>query len=463
MRVKYICYLITLFALLSVSTFSTQAQTVLSYGTGTTGTLSSSVPVVVYTFQGEVDDAVTLQVISLSESLQPAVSINSLTGVQVATSSSDPFSVSPGTARASVRLPESGIYTVIVTSLAGSTGDFAIRLDGVPTSQQSELTTESPITESISAGTSALLYTVTADENTPLIVTLTALTEGTIYSVRVLDFSGTSIALLSGNTQQNATVVIPAGTGIYTLEVTVNATTEGQFNIDVVPLGEQITEVDATEAATETQADTAVTPTFTPTMLTDTTDATATVAAPTVVPSATTAQQNNAPTPTMAATVAPNMATPTPTSSYTPTLMATATFTPSYTPTTPPAAQIAPEDTRFNNALAIPLDSTTSVLDFVSFPDGDSEDRVRYEVTGMNNNVAITGGRAQLVISATCFGENTDQIEFFTGGQTYSCGQTLVDREVTADSDTGSIVITAIGGEGTYVQWVLTGTATRLN
>lgn len=50
----------------------------------------------------------------------------------------------------------------------------------------------------------------------------------------------------------------------------------------------------------------------------------------------------------------------------------------------------------------------------------------------------------------------------FNRGQTFSCGQTIVDREVTADSRTGQVTITGVGGENTYVQWVLTGTATRL-
>ena len=141
----------------------------------------------------------------------------------------------------------------------------------------------------------------------------------------------------------------------------------------------------------------------------------------------------------------------------------TATYTPSYTPTTPPAAQIAPEDARFNNPLNIQLDSTASVLDFVSYPGGDNEDRVRWDIIGMNNNSSLSGGRARLVISVTCFGEGTDQVQFFTGGQTYFCGSTIVDQEVTANSKTGSVVITAVGGQGTYVQWVLTGTATRVN
>ncbi len=144
-------------------------------------------------------------------------------------------------------------------------------------------------------------------------------------------------------------------------------------------------------------------------------------------------------------------------------VQATATFTPSYTPTTPPAAQVAPPDARFNNPLNIPLDSTASVLDFVSYPGGDAEDRVRWDIVGMNQNSSLSGGRARLVIAVSCFGQGTENIQFFTGGQTFVCGQTIVDREVTYDSRTGSVIITALGGDATYVQWVLTGTATRTN
>jgi len=173
-------------------------------------------------------------------------------------------------------------------------------------------------------------------------------------------------------------------------------------------------------------------------------------------------------TPSYTPTVAQQQDAPTATytPSYTPTEPAqqpTATYTPSYTPTTQPAPQLAPEDARFNNPLNIQLDSTASVLDFVSYPDGDSEDRVRWDILGMNQNSSMTGGRARLVISVSCFGEGTDQIQFFTGGQTYACGSTIVDQEVTFNSKTGSVVITAVGGSNTYVQWVLTGTATRVN
>jgi hypothetical protein len=163
-------------------------------------------------------------------------------------------------------------------------------------------------------------------------------------------------------------------------------------------------------------------------------------------------------TPSYTATATPSY-TPTATPSYTATV--TPSFTPSFTPT--PPVPIAPPDANFNNPLTIPLDSTVSTTDFVSYPDGDTQDRVRYSVTGMNQNAVLSGGRARLIITASCFGTGTQHIQFSTGGQTYSCGQTIVDREVTADSNTGTITITATGGNATYVQWVLTGSATRTN
>ncbi|MFQ3566444.1 MAG: SH3 domain-containing protein [Aggregatilineales bacterium] len=164
-------------------------------------------------------------------------------------------------------------------------------------------------------------------------------------------------------------------------------------------------------------------------------------------------------TPTATATGQQVGPTATPTTTLTPTLVL-----PTFTAT--PPIPIAPPDANFNSPLNIPLDSTASSSDFVSYPEGDREDRGNYDITGMNQNPSLSGGRARLIITASCFGTGTQHIQFSTGGQTFSCGQTIVDREVTYDSRTGSIVITAISsqpGGSTYVQWVLTGSATRVN
>src|SRR5690606_38057484 len=233
-----------------------------------------------------------------------------------------------------------------------------------------------------------------------------------------------------------------------------------------------------TRAATPTPSITPGGPTLTPSAtatLAGTPTPSITPGGPTLTPSATPTATGTAtpsvtpggPTLTPSATAT---ATHTPTASPTtngilPTATGTATTTPTptFTPTATQAAPTAPPDANFNSPLTIALDSTASVTDFVSFPGGYTTDRMRWDITGMNPNPALSGGRARLIISARCFGTGTQNVQFETGGQTFSCGQTVVDREVTFDSRTGQVTISAVGGEGTYVQWVLTGTATRLD
>jgi hypothetical protein len=155
----------------------------------------------------------------------------------------------------------------------------------------------------------------------------------------------------------------------------------------------------------------------------------------------------------------------TPTFTFTPTRTPTPQFTPTFTftptRTHTPTGPFAPPDAEFNSPLNVPLDGNASTTDFVSFPNGDTTDKVRYDVTGLNPNSSLSGGRADLTISASCFGTGTQFITFTTGGQTFNCGQTVVSRVVTADSRTGTITINATGGTNTYVQWVLSGSAPR--
>ncbi len=153
----------------------------------------------------------------------------------------------------------------------------------------------------------------------------------------------------------------------------------------------------------------------------------------------------------------------TPTYTYTPapgeTLLPTYTYTPTYTPTVE-APPIAPPDN--NYALVVPLDGTVSLTDVVSYPDGDVEDVVSYDVSGLNNSVALPGGRADLTFQLQCTGTGTEFIVFRIDGQNYTCGGTF-HRTVNIDSRTGAIRITATGGTATYVHWTVVGSAPRLN
>jgi uncharacterized protein YraI len=119
--------------------------------------------------------------------------------------------------------------------------------------------------------------------------------------------------------------------------------------------------------------------------------------------------------------------------------------------------ETAPADTDFNPPLIIPLNQTASVSDQVSYPDGDRVDKVQYDVSGLQ-----AGATARLLITAVCAGTGMEFVTFSTGGQTFGCAQTIVNRDVTTSNKSGTITIEATGGSATSVFWVLTGTATNI-
>lgn len=479
------------------------AQSTLVYGSGATGAFSATAPLAFYTFQGQANDLVSILVLGLTPGMQPSIVLNNMSQQAIANSTNDPFSAGSSTARLSAQLPGDGIYTIIVTPANGVVGDYAIRLDGSQVASESTVDTDTPVNSPVVA-TGNTVFNVAGNPDATQVASISTSTAGFAFSALLQD-AGTTLAIVAGNDLMPAFVTIPASSSTFKIIVTSatgtdgevllslgsgpSATTDDSGDEDVVEpvVTEEVEPADGTEETTS-ESETSSTPTPSPTQQAGT-SSTATytptteqqqqqinaTSTRTPSPTPTTQQQQinitatytPSYTPTYTATVQQSTATYTP--SYTPTYtatattqQATATYTPSYTPTTPPAPQIAPEDQR-TYAFNINLDTTASILEFVSYPGGDNEDRVAYDVRGMNSNVAFSGGRARLIIAASCFGQNTNQIEFFANGQTYSCGQTIIDREVTFDSNNGSITITAVGGEGTYVQWVLTGTATRIN
>jgi uncharacterized protein YraI len=543
---------------------------VLSYGENAFGSLSAEAPLGFYSFAGTAGDLVMIQVLGASPGMNPAITLLDSTQQTLASNSNDPFGFGDGTeARISYRLEADGLYTILVSNANGAPGDYLIRLRGTPASAATGIDQDTPATADVAPGTSAQVFSVSANPAAATTLRVSTSTPDFEFSVQIRDTSGALLAVLSGSPIQPASFVVPAGDGVFEIRVVGASPTVPGVVILALGTGPSDTSATTTDAPTPPPAvtESAADDSAEPTSASSTADCSVSSSTnvnlrsgpgtnfeivgsltagitlpvlgrsidgvwyvvnlngqigwvfgpvvglegtcgtlPVVEPGAESAIEASTPTATVSATststgtvtatstatstVQTGQVTATPTASATSTtttqtdqvvqatptstftltlppptstLAPTATYTPSYTPTTPPAAQIAPEDARFNNPLTIPLDNTASVLDFVSYPDGDNEDRVRWDITGMNQNSSLSGGRARLVIQASCFGENTDQIQFFTGGQTYACGQTLVDREVTANSRTGSMIITAVGGEGTYVQWVLTGTATRIN
>ncbi len=156
-------------------------------------------------------------------------------------------------------------------------------------------------------------------------------------------------------------------------------------------------------------------------------------------------------------TVQVKSAPPLPTATYTPPPTATPYVTSAPSPTASytlaPGEQVAPMNDS-NYSLTIPYLGSGSISDAVSYPNGDTSDSVFYEVINMN---PASPDMTNIQITATCYGTGTEYMVFSTGGQTFGCGETVVNRNATYDSRTGSVIVSATGGVGTYVQWQLYG------
>lgn len=506
--------LILIWLLLTVSTVT--AQSILTYGSAVLGVIDSQNAILLYTFQGAEGDQVTIQALAITPDLNLNITLQS--GAQIiATSDNDPYTAGTQDARIEARLPANNTYLVLLSAVPGQTGDFLLKLSG-QTQASKTVVTGSPADVSVISGGTGY-YSFTADPTSTTLINLATNTPNFDFIAVLRNGAGQVVEVGFG---PSAMLSVPAGTDTYEISISSpDSLAEGFVTLTLALSDPSTTQLPPAPVATEevgapppnqvidpngpcvifttgvinvrsgpstddtvlTQIQAgqnyAVTGVYTNWYQIEVPGvgsgwvrndvvqqggncANIPIAAPPI---------NNQPPPTitpMPTTSNNNNTAPTATYTYTPTSTsetnnptATATMTPSATPTT--AAQIAPEDARFNTPLTIPLDNTASVLDFVSYPNGDREDRVNWDITGMNQNVSITGGQARLVITVSCFGEGTEHLQFVTGGNTYTCGNTIFDKVVTANSKTGSVVITAVGGDATYVQWVLTGTATRTN
>ncbi len=446
----------SLFALLVVFTSVAYAQSgnLLTYGQAVTGSIGANNPLAFYTFNGTEGDLVTIRVISLSPDFDATITLNAPAQPQLAFNDNDPLGPNSRDARVDYRLTRSGIHTILVGSVG--VGDFVLLLDGRPAAQ-AEALVGGAITADLAASTS-LLYSFSALPEQPAVLTISSETPDFAFVAVVRDSDGRIVAILNGSTGRAATFLVPPGEETYEVEISPASMVDGTLTIEYAAQTGAAVTIPA-PAPTQDGAPQATLE--------------ATVEA---IPEVATedATQDAAPVaPTLTPTLAPDQEAPVATLTYTPTdVPFTPTYTPTdvptevpptatYTPTDPPPT--APPDANFNNPLTIPLDGSASSSDYVSHPEGDTVDRVRWDITGMNPTTVLSGGRARLVITVSCFGSGTEHVQFFTGGQTYTCGQTIVDREVTNDSRTGQVTITAVGGDATYVQWTLTGSATRIN
>lgn len=482
----------------------------LAYGDRVTGALSAAAPSAFYSFDGTAGDLVALRAVSLSPDLQVSLTVLSASG-PLAFSTSDAATPTVGDSSLTLRLAQSGSFQIFVGSVTGAEGNFAVLLDKIDTSAPTPLPLDQVVEVAFAPGSLAQAYSLTTSGANPTTLIINNVSSDFLFTAWVFDAEGILVAALTSADIQNGALTF--------------ALTDGSYEVVIVPLDSQaqgiVTLSVAPQAAVQPVAPPAATAPSgsAPAGVCSVTPANNAVnvrSAPTEnasiigsLPVGTFApadartesgwyritlngQQGwvagfvvvtngdcsalpyvDAPPPSATEDVSGQggqvtQAPPTATEQGNQQTAPTATQEQQQQATEPPppptattAVQEAPADANFNAPLDVPLDGTAFSSDFVSFPTGDTEDRVRYSVTGLNPNVALPGGAANLQIIASCTGTGTENIEFFTGGRTYGCGDIVFQQLVSFDSNTGTITIRAIGGSATYVQWTLTASAPR--
>jgi uncharacterized protein YgiM (DUF1202 family) len=506
MRSKRVIFLILCALLMFASSLSAQSNT-LTPNTAQMAALTAESPVGLYTVSGTAGDFVQIQLVALDPDLHLSASLNNPSQQNIASS---PASFGNSTSL-SAYLPTSGIYTVLV---GGNPGNYLIALSTVSVGDPLEIApgvAQAAILDG--ASSQAFTFSTTAEATALSLAT----SPDTTYQASLINGSGAVIGTVNG---VSACFSLPENDH-YTLVLQGQDDSAGQVSLNLGNACGVSSAPGATTSSTPPQIPPAgaasignesvctaysnsnvnvrtgsgtefnavgTLPTGTAATVTGRTANNwlqvnfpggagyvfadvVTLSGPcqtiaSLPNSAPTGNQGQAaPMPTAESSTQGGQSQPT--SQYTATATtvvsnapaATATITPIVIPTDIPP-QSAPADGSF--ALNVRLDETATLSDYVSYPNGDTEDVISWRAEGLNPSVAQSGGLADFTVRFSCSGPGVENILFRIGQDTYNCNETYV-RRVNADSNTGAIRVIATGGFNTYVQWTLHASLPRAN
>lgn len=448
-----------------IGTVSAQGG-LLTYGETRSEALTDASPQVLYSFNGNADEVVTVYVLSWNDTFQPSLTILGPTG-QIAFTSSDALSPIFNDARATVRLPAAGNYSMLVGSANNIFGNYTIALRLTTPGISTQLSAE-PVTLDIPPGGQSQAFTLPASPDSAIPVTIASSTADFIFSAQVSAPDGRVVMAVDG-ALSSVNAVLPPGDGTYTIVVRAsNATDSGTLTISqsgdvpVVTTNNTGGGESPAPAATEEVGSTNPPPT----------DQCAAIAGGSGVnvrsgpgtnydvigglsPNANivvTGQNNGWYTGTTvfgqgwvagsvvslsgpcnnlpfveapAAPVAPvaTQAPSQPTATYTATTannnnnnnQPTATYTATYTvtPTATEAQQLAPIDSDVLN-FTVDRDAGGQFTNDVSSPNGDTTDRIRITIDNLFNQPPNNFREMNILI--TCFGEGAENLRWGSGG-----------------------------------------------
>jgi hypothetical protein len=187
-------------------------------------------PQVLYTFNGTAGDLANLQVIGISQDFDPQVTVLTPSGALLGTSVDNQFSFNVTDAAVTAYLPETGIYSALVSGEGALGGTFVIRVTTRPPvfaqeigfSETIELEAPPP-DASIARPNPPQYFTFEANSDCPTTLVFNNLTEGEPYTFpfvfTVRDSEGITIAQMIGGRQTENRIVVAANSGTYEVEI----------------------------------------------------------------------------------------------------------------------------------------------------------------------------------------------------------------------------------------------------
>ena len=212
-----------------------QGGETLAYGSNIVGNTTAEIPYAIYAINMNQGDTISLLVAGLTPDMLPSVSMVGPSQNPLAVSEADPFSPAGShRTRIDYRADQTGGYTIIVTNLNGSPGQFLLMLDGQPASASTSLTLDTPAIATIDSSSALAVYNFQLSTGGNLL-TLSTQTPGFSFLARVYDGLGRLVAGLAGTDLRGVALDIGPGVGQYVVEVSaLTSGSQGSVRIDLV-------------------------------------------------------------------------------------------------------------------------------------------------------------------------------------------------------------------------------------
>jgi len=194
----------------------------ISYGSKVLGRISADLPEVMYSFSGTAGDLVQVHVKNWVGTLDPQVALLAPDGQTIGSSTRNPFAVESQNAMLALFLPQTGIYTLLVSAENGTNGQFVLTLQGRGAIVATPLLYGQGLDVYVPQDPPPQ-YFAFETEDCPTVFTVANLSEGQPFTfpfmVKVRNAQGNLIALLYGGDAVEDRLVLPARSGRYEVEV----------------------------------------------------------------------------------------------------------------------------------------------------------------------------------------------------------------------------------------------------